>query len=126
MRRPHENVASVLVDPRALRELELDLAGLDLWVWPVATTPGCPDGPRLAFQIRHRLVEGRRGGWDCASGWVPVWVSFGDSWYAGADPLPWAAHAALWGKLGEYADHTRYRLGLGGVPKLLVQRRVEA
>jgi hypothetical protein len=30
MRRPHENVATVLVDPRALEELELLLMTLDL------------------------------------------------------------------------------------------------
>jgi hypothetical protein len=54
-----------------------------------------------------------------------VWISFGETWYRGAEPLPWAAHAALWDKLREYADHTRYRLGLGGVPVELVQRRTE-
>jgi hypothetical protein len=37
----------------------------------------------------------------------------------------WAAHAALWDKLAEYADHTRYRLGLGGVPVDIVRRRTE-
>lgn len=125
MRCPHENVATVLVDPHVLRELELELAALDLWVWPVATTPGCPDGPRMAFQIRRRLVESRRGAWDLAADWTTVWISFGDSWYVGAEPLPWAAHATLWDKLAEYAGHTRYRLGLGGVPKTMVQRRAE-
>ena len=99
MRRPHVNVATVLVDPAVLRDLELDLAALDLWVWPIATTPDCPDGPRMAFQIRRRLVEARRGAWDDAADWSAVWISFGDSWYHGADPLPWAAHAALWDKL---------------------------
>ena len=57
MRRPHLNVATVLVEPAVLRDLELDLAGLDLWVWPIATTPNCPDGPRMAFQIRRRLAH---------------------------------------------------------------------
>lgn len=125
MRSPHENVATVLVDPRVLRDLELELAGLDLWVWQIATTPGCPDGPRLAFQLRRRLVEARRGAWDLAADWVPVWISFGESWYFGAEPLPWVAHAALWDKLAEYPDHTRYRLGLGGVPTEMVRRRTE-
>jgi hypothetical protein len=125
MRRPHANVATVLVDPEVLRDLELDLAVHDLWVWPIATTPGCPDGPRMAFQIRRRLVESKRGAWDCAADWTAVWISFGDSWYHGADPLPWAAHATLWDKLAEYADHTRYRLGLGGVPTDVVRRRSE-
>ena len=125
MRRPHINVATVLVDPTVLRDLELDLAGLDIWVWPIATTPGCPDGPRMAFQIRRRLVEAKQGAWDCAAGWSAVWISFGESWYRGAEPLPWRAHSTLWHKLSEYADHTRYRLGLGGVPTEMVQRRVE-
>ena len=125
MRRPHVNVATVLVDPSVLRDLELDLASLDLWVWPIATTPGCPDGPRMAFQVRRRLVEAKRGDWDDAAGWSAVWISFGDSWYHAADPLPWSAHAALWDKLAEYADHVRYRLGLGGVPVDIVQRRTE-
>jgi hypothetical protein len=115
MRRPHANVATVLVAPEVLRDLELDLAALDLWVWPIATTPNCPDGPRMEFQIRRRLVEGKRGAWDCAADWAVVWISFGDSWYHGSEPLPWAAHAA----------HTRYRLGLGGVPTDVVRRRSE-
>ncbi len=60
----------------------------------------------------------RRGAWDLAAGWAPVWISFGESWYDGDEPLPWAAHAALWDKLAEYAAHTRYRLGLGGMQRL--------
>lgn len=125
MRRPHINVATVLVDPAVLRDLELDLAAIDLWVWPIATTPNCPDGPRMAFQVRRRLVEAKQGAWDCAAQWAPVWISFGESWYSGSDPLPWAAHRALWDTLGAYADHTRYRLGLGGVPTEMVRRRSE-
>jgi hypothetical protein len=121
-RPPHENVATVLVDPLMLGDLELDLAGLDLWVWPVASAGIAGDGPRLAFQIRRRMLLAKRGAWDCALDWTPVWVSFGETWHRGAEPLPWAAHAALWDKLAEYADHTRYRLGLGGVPKLPVHR----
>ena len=42
----------------------------------------------MAFQVRRRLVEAKRGAWDCAADWSAVWVSFGDSWYHGADPLP--------------------------------------
>ncbi|WP_139980132.1 hypothetical protein [Nocardioides litoris] len=117
-RAPHQNVATVLVDPTMLRELELDLMPLDLWVWPVATAPICADGPRQAFQVRRRLVEARRGAWDLAAEWTPVWISFGDSWTTGAEPLPWAAHAALWDKLGEHASHVRFRKRLGGVPRL--------
>ncbi|WP_435742347.1 hypothetical protein [Nocardioides sp. SYSU DS0663] len=127
MRRPpHENVATVLVDPVALRELELDLMALDLWVWPVATSPIVADGPRMAFQVRRRLVEARRGEWDVAREWTPVWVAFGGSWYDGDEPLPWSAHAALWEALRRHAEHVRYRLGLGGVPRLPVARERHA
>jgi hypothetical protein len=123
MRRPpHENVATVLVDPRALPDLELDLAALDLWVWPVATPGIATDGPRLAFRIRRRMLVAKRGEWDCALGWKPVWMPFGETWHRGQEPLPWAAHATLWNKLAEYSAHTRYRLGLGGVPRVPVQR----
>lgn len=117
-RAPHQNVATVLVDPVMLRELELDLMPLDLWVWPIATAPICADGPRQAFQVRRRLVEARRGAWDLAATWTATWISFGESWGAAADPLPWAAHAALWAKLTEHADHVRYAKRLGGVPLL--------
>ncbi len=119
MRRPHENVATVLVDPVVLADLELRLVGLDLWVWPIATSPIAVDGPRQAFQIRRRMVEARRGAWDVAADWTPVWIAFGESWRQGEDPLPWAAHAALWAALASYADHVRYRKRLGGVAPLL-------
>jgi hypothetical protein len=121
-RLPHENVATVLVDPSRLSALELDLAAFDLWVWPIVTAPGVPDGPRLAFQVRRRLVEARRGAWDDAAAWTPVWISFGESWREGAEPLPWSAHAALWDVLRAHGSHCRFRLGLGGIPKLAVQR----
>jgi hypothetical protein len=119
-RAPHENVATVLVDPAVLRELEMHLMGLDLRVWPVATAPNCVDGPRTAVQIRRRLLMSRRGAWDDAADWTPVWISFGESWYEGAEPLSWSAHRALWQTLEQYAEHVRYRLGLGGVPPLEV------
>ena len=121
-RLPHENVATVLVDPAVLRDLEMHLMSLDLRLWPVATAPICADGPRRAFQIRRRMVEARRGSWDDAADWTPVWIGFGESWYDGAEPLPWAAHRTLWQTLERYADHVRYRLGLGGVPRLDVPR----
>jgi len=124
-RAPHENVATVLVAPCALRDLELDLMTRDLHVWPVRTAPICTDGPRMEFQVRHRLLMKHRGEWDLAADWTPVWIGFGTAWRNGDEPLPWAAHATLWDKLAEYADHTRYRLGLGGVPTEMVQRRVE-
>lgn len=117
-RRPHENVATVLVEPRLLPDLELELMALDLQLWPVATAPVSLDGPRQAFQIRRRLVQATRGAWDCAAGWVPVWIGFGDSWRAGADPLPWSAHKALWTVLDAHADRVRFHRRLGGVPPI--------
>ena len=120
MREPHENVATVLVDPAVLPQLEVHLMSLDLRLWPVATAPICSDGPRRAFQIRRRMLMARRGAWDDAAAWTPVWISFGESWYDGADPLPWSAHQVLYRTLEQYAEHVRYRLGLGGVPRLEV------
>lgn len=120
LRRPHENVATVLVDPAALTDLELELMELDLRVWPVRTAPICVDGPRTEFQVRRRLVEQQRGAWDCAATWVPVWISFGESWYVGDDPLPWAAHRTLWQALERHHDRVRYRKRLGGVRPLQV------
>jgi len=119
---PHENVATVLVDPRALADLELALMPLDLRVWPVRTAPISEDGPRLAFQIRNRLVTAHRGEWDLAAGWTPVWIGFGITWHNGDEPLPWRAHDTLWRTLELYAGHVRYRLGLGGIPRLDVPR----
>src|SRR4029078_3690619 len=109
MRRPHVNVATVLVDPGVLRDLELDLAAHDLWVWPIATTPGCPDGPPMAFHVRRWLVEARRGDWDDAADWSAVWISFGDSWYHGADPVPWSGPATTSSNTGEDDDPARAR-----------------
>lgn len=120
MREPHENVATVLVDPAVLPQLEVHLMSLDLRLWPVATAPICEDGPRRAFQVRRRMLMARRGAWDDAATWTPVWISFGESWYAGADPLPWSAHQVLYRTLDQYAEQVRYRLGLGGVPRLEV------
>lgn len=125
-REPHENVATVLVDPAVLAELEVHLMSLDLRLWPVATAPICLDGPRTAFQLRRRMLMARRGAWDDAAEWTPAWISFGDSWYDGAEPLPWAAHKTLWQTLDGYAAHVRYRTGLGGVPKLAVPREQPA
>lgn len=119
MHRPaHQNVATVLVDPAVLVELEIELMARDLWLWQVSTAPNCVDGPRQAFQLRRRLLMARRGAWDEAADWVPVWISFGDSWCRNAEPLSWAARATLYRTLDEYADHVRYRRGLGGVPPL--------
>jgi hypothetical protein len=120
MRVPHENVATVLVDPRVLSDLELELMALDLRPWPVHTAPICLDGEREAIQLRRRMIEAQRGAWDCAWEWLPVWVSFGESWRHGADPLPWAAHRTLWDTLGAYADHVRFHRRLGGVRPLSV------
>ena len=120
MRLPHENVATVLVDPRALEDLELELMELDLRVWPVATAPICADGPRQAFQIRRTLVMKHQGAWDLAAEWTPVWISFGESWYVGAEPLPWAAHQTLWRTLEAHGAQVRYQRRLGGVRPLQV------
>ncbi len=119
-REPHENVATVLVDPRVLPDVELALMSLDLRLWPVRTAPICADGPRTAFQIRHRLLTRHRGEWDLAADWTPVWIGFGDSWRTGDDPLPWAAHQALWRTLDSYADHVRFHRRLGGVRRIHV------
>jgi hypothetical protein len=117
-RTPHENVATVLVDPRVLGDVELELMAMDLHVWPVRTAPICTDGARMAFQVRRRLLVGHRGAWDVAADWTPVWIGFGESWRNGDEPLPWAAHEALWRALAGYADHVRYHRRLGGVPRL--------
>jgi hypothetical protein len=121
-REPHENVATVLVDPSVLAELEMRLMVLDLHLWPVATAPICLDGPRQAFQIRRRMLEARRGAWDDAAEWVPAWISFGATWREDAEPLSWLARTTLYGALDAYADRVRYRRGLGGVPPLEVPR----
>ena len=123
---PHENVATVLVDPTVLREFEVHLMTLDLRLWPIETAPICADGPRRAFQVRRRMLMSRRGEWDLAADWTPVWISFGDSWYDGAEPLPWTAHQTLYRTLELYADRVRYRPGLGGVPRLAVPRERSA
>lgn len=118
-REPHENVATVLVDPALLRDLEIELMELDLWVWPVRTAPICVDGPRTEFQLRRRLLEAQRGAWDGAAAWTPVWISFGDRWSTGDDPLPWAAHRALWDVLDAHAGQVRFHRRLGGVRPLV-------
>jgi hypothetical protein len=119
-REPHENVATVLVDPRALADLELELMLLDMRVWPIRTAPICGDGPRMEFQVRRRLLMQHRGTWDLAADWTPVWVGFGPSWQRGAEPLPWAAHEALWRVLDTYAADVRFHRRLGGVGRLPV------
>jgi hypothetical protein len=124
IREPHENVATVLVEPRALAELELELMMLDLHVWPISTAPICADGPRAAFQTRRRLLMQHRGDWDLAEAWVPVWVTFGPSWRRGDEPLPWSAHAALWQALDSHGDHVRFHRRLGGVRPLPLPRDV--
>ena len=123
-REPHENVATVLVDPRALAELELELMMLDLRVWPISTAPICADGPRTAFQTRRRLLMAHRGEWDLASDWIPVWISFGPSWHHGDEPLAWSAHATLWHVLDAHAEQVRFHRRLGGVRPLPLPRDV--
>jgi hypothetical protein len=117
-RDPHENVATVLVDPRVLGDFELELMSLDLRVWPVSTAPICADGPRQAFQIRNRLLTRHRGDWDLAAEWTPVWIGFGITWQNGDEPLPWAAHEALWRVLDSHAEHVRFHRRLDGVRRM--------
>ena len=101
-------VATVLVEPSLVADLELRVMTDDLWLWPVRTAPVVVDGERMEFQLRRRLVEQRRGAWDDAAAWTPVWIGFGDAWHEfGPDgsarptgPLPWAAHQRLWHALG--------------------------
>jgi len=123
-RRPHENVATVLVDPRALEDLELELMSLDIRVWPVHTAPICTDGPRRAFQIKRRLLLQHRGEWDLAADWTAVWIGFGATWQHGADPLPWVAHKTLWRVLDSYAEVVRFQRRLGGIPRVPVPEDV--
>jgi hypothetical protein len=123
-RAPHENVATVLVDPRVLADLELTLMARDLRVWPVRTAPTCMDGPRVAFQVRRRLLMKHRGDWDLAADWTPVWIGFGRSWQNGDEPLPWSAHQELWQALDSYAEHVRFHRRLGGVRRLPLPKGV--
>jgi hypothetical protein len=115
----------VLVEPCVLADLELQLMGLDFRVWPVSTAPTHLDGPRAAFQLRRRLLMSHRGAWDDAAEWTPVWVGFGPSWQDGDEPLPWAAHRALWDILDGYAAHVRFHRRLGGVRRLPVPRDLD-
>lgn len=124
-RDPHENVATVLVSPGVLADLELELMALDLRVWPVRTAPICLDGAREAFQIRRRLLMKHDGEWDLAADWVPVWIGFGATWHNGDEPLPWAAHATLWRALDSYAEHVRFHRRLGGVRRLSLPEGVD-
>jgi hypothetical protein len=124
LRPPHENVATVLVDPAVLAELEIELMARDLNLWPVATAPNSQDGPRQAFQLRRRLLMARRGAWDDAAGWIPAWVSFGDTWRQSDEPVPWVARRILYEILDAHAAQVRYRKGLGGVPPLDVPREL--
>lgn len=47
-----------------------------------------------------------------------MWIGLGSSWRHGDDPLPWAAHQALWRVLGAYGGEVRFHRRLGGVPRL--------
>lgn len=119
-REPHENVATVLVHPGVLTELELACMTDDLRLWQVRSAPLVIDGERMAFQVRRRLLMAKRGAWDCAAEWVPVWIGFGPAWQRGDEPLPWAAHEALWGLLDSYSEQVRFQRRLGGVARMPV------
>jgi hypothetical protein len=120
--RGFENMATVLVDPAVLDDFELDLMSNDFRVWLVNTVPTFVDAPRAAFQIRRSLIDWSNGQWEIAADWTLVWITFGESWLDGHEPIPWPSHAALWDKLAEYSPFVRYNLGLGGVPRLGIPR----
>jgi hypothetical protein len=117
-----ENMATVLVNPAILDDFELDLMSHDFRVWSVHVTHIFPDPERAAMQIRRALIDWSNGRWNIAAEWVVVWITFGERWLDGDNPIPWPAHAALWDKLAEYSKNVRYNLGLGGVPRLGVPR----
>ena len=104
-----------------LDDFELDLMAEDFRVWEVKSVTTFPDAGRLAFQIRRSLIEWSQGRWSDAAEWTLVWITFGERWLDGDEPIPWPSHAALWDKLAEYRPHVRYNLGLGGVPRLSVE-----
>ncbi len=118
-------MATILVDPGVLGDFELDLMSHDFRVWTVHTVDIFPDAARAAFQIRRSLIEWSRGEWDLAVDWTVVWITFGESWLDGDEPIPWPAHAALWDKLAEYPGTVRYNLGLSSVPRLGVPRGLD-
>lgn len=121
---PRHLVATVLVEPGTVEDLELRVMTDDLWLWPVRTAPVVVDGARLESQVRRRMVEQRRGEWDDAAGWTPAWVGFGPAWHEFGPhgdvrppgPLPWAAHRRLWTALDEFGSLVRYRRRLTGIP----------
>ena len=87
-------VATVLVEPTAVEDLELRVMTDDLWLWPVRTAPVVLDGPRTEFQLRRRLVEKRRGAWDDAAGWTPAWIGSGGCFirWCGLVQCKWRLH----------------------------------
>lgn len=117
-----ENMATVLVNPAVLADFELDLMSHDFRVWTVHTATTFPDAPRVAAQIRRSLIDWSNGRWNLAANWTVVWITFGESWLDGDNPIPWPSHAALWKKLAEYSEDVRYNLGLGGMPRITVPR----
>ncbi len=100
-----------------LADFELDLMSHDFRVWTVHTSSAFPDAPQAAMQIRRALIDWSNGRWNLAANWTVVWITFGDSWLDGDNPIPWPSHAALWKKLAEYSENVRYNLGLGGMPR---------
>ena len=51
---------------------------------------------------------------------MPTSRPTGPSWRDSDEPLPWAAHEALWRALDSYAEHVRFHRRLGGVPRLSI------
>ena len=118
-----ENVATVLVDPAILDDFELDLMADDFRVWEVQSVTTFPDAARLAFQVRRSLIEWSQGRWADAADWTLVWITFGESWLDGDEPIPVAiARSTPVGQARRLPTvrGVRYNLGLGGVPRLSV------
>ena len=106
---PRHLVATVLVEPSMVADLELRVMTDDLWLWPVRTAPVVVDGARMEFQLRRRLVEQRHGAWDDAAGVDArrgvgfgrrAWHEFGPraaTYAADAARSRWAAHQTVCG-----------------------------
>ena len=98
-RGPHENVATVLVDPAVLPAARgapdvarpAAVAGRDRADLRRRPAPGVPAAPPAADRPPRRV--GR------AADWVPAWIAFGESGRTAPEPIPWTAQATLYAVL---------------------------